>query len=81
MHLADPMSSASGRGPFTACAMEMGTIIESDVMLTYLQHMDEGRDYAPTAYALLMRQPGQSPNKISIYGSSKAAVLLAGMQG
>jgi len=61
MHLAEPMSSVSGRGPFAACAMEMGTIKESDVIVSYLQHMDERREYAPIAYALPESQPCPCP--------------------
>ena len=54
MRSAEPASNVSGRGPFAACAMEMGTIKEPDVMLTYLQHMDDRKEYAPIALALPM---------------------------
>ena len=44
--------SVAGRGAFAACAMDMGTIKEEDVMLTYLRLMDERNEYAPITYAL-----------------------------
>jgi hypothetical protein len=56
MHRTEQPTRASGRGVFAACAMEMGTIKESDVMLTYLQHMDERKEYAPMAHALPSNQ-------------------------
>lgn len=42
----DHQRSMSDRGPFAACAMEMGTIKESDVILTYIRHMDDRKEYA-----------------------------------
>lgn len=37
------------RSPFAACAMEMGTIKESDVLLTYLNFMDANRECASSS--------------------------------
>jgi hypothetical protein len=39
-------AGASDRGPFAACAMAMGTVKEHDVILTYLQYMDEQKECA-----------------------------------
>ena len=44
---------ATDRGPFAACAMAMGTLKEHDVILTYLQHMDEQKEWAATPLTML----------------------------
>ena len=44
---------ATDRGPFAACAMAMGTLKEHDVILTYLQHMNEQKEWAATHLTML----------------------------
>ena len=46
-------AGATDRGPFAACAMAMGTVKEHDVILTYLQHMDEQTECAAIPSLLL----------------------------
>ena len=46
-------AGATDRGPFAACAMAMGTVKEHDVILTYLQHMDEQKECAAIPSLLL----------------------------
>ena len=43
---AEPNGPSLVRSPFAACAMEMGTIKEADVLLTYAAYMDATREYA-----------------------------------
>lgn len=40
-----PLPPAQQRSAFSSCAMQMGSIKEPDVLLTYAQHMDNCKRY------------------------------------